>query len=88
MAYESPWVGVTVYANAVAERFSLPSHIEGTRLAPYAEWGAALYREFRLRPVTLSLRLDATNLFDKQYEVVARYPMPGRAFLFTVGVKW
>ena len=50
--------------------------------------GAALYREFRLRPVTLSLRLDATNLFDKQYEVVARYPMPGRAFLFTVGVKW
>lgn len=40
--------------------------------------GAALYREFRLRPVTLSLRLDATNLFDKQYEVVARYPMPGR----------
>ena len=88
VAYESPWVGVAVYANAVAERFSLPSHIEGTRLAPYAEWGAALYREFRLRPVTLSLRLDATNLFDKQYEVVARYPMPGRAFLFTVGVKW
>lgn len=88
VAYESPWVGVAVYANAVAERFSLPSHIEGTRLAPYAEWGGALYREFRLRPVTLSLRLDATNLFDKQYEVVARYPMPGRAFLFTVGVKW
>lgn len=88
LAYENPWVNAVLYVNAMGERYSLPSHVEGTRLAPYAEWGAALYRSFRVGAVDASVRLDVTNLFDRQYEVIARYPMPGRAFALAVEVKW
>lgn len=88
LACETPWLGGTVYVNAAGERFSLPSHAEGTRLKPYAELGAALYHTFALRDFRLDARLDATNLTATDYEVIARYPMPGRAFSLTLKFIW
>ena len=64
------------------------AHAEGTRLKPYAELGAALYHTFALRGFRLDARLDATNLTATDYEVIARYPMPGRAFSLTLKFIW
>ena len=55
------------------------SHATGTQLPAYTEWGVGAYREVKLpRGVRLNLRADVLNLFNKQYEIVRRYPMPGR----------
>ena len=50
------------------------------------ECGVTLYRTFSLGKSRLEVRADLINMFDKQYEVVANYPMPGRSWQLTV--KW
>jgi outer membrane cobalamin receptor len=51
------------------------------------EVGLTLYRDIRLRHCALELRADMTNLLDKQYEIIARYPMPGRAWALSVAIR-
>ena len=40
---------------------------------------AAAYR-FKLNNMNFRLSLEANNMFDQQYDVIANYPMPGRNF--------
>ena len=44
----------------------------------------ASYR-FSLKKADMRLSLEANNLFDQQYDVIANYPMPGRNF--TLGLE-
>ena len=44
----------------------------------------ASYR-FSLKKAEMRLSLEANNLFDQQYDVIANYPMPGRNF--TLGLE-
>ncbi|MDE6504168.1 MAG: TonB-dependent receptor, partial [Muribaculaceae bacterium] len=56
-----------------------------TLLPGYFEAGLTLWRRFALRcGSTIEVRGDIINLFDKQYAVIARYPMPGRSWMFAV----
>jgi outer membrane cobalamin receptor len=80
---------LTLHATFAGERWATNEHLATTRLAGYGELGLTLYREVTLRRHTrLSLRGDGLNLLDKQYALIRRYPMPGRAWRLTVGVKW
>ena len=79
VAWENPWVNLNISLTALSERWSTNEHAAGTLLPAYAEWGVGAYREVKLpRGVRLNLRADVLNLFNKQYEIVRRYPMPGR----------
>ena len=44
------------------------------------EFGFAAYHTFRFHGHELQLRADLINAFDARYEIVARYPMPGRSW--------
>ena len=57
-------------------------------LPGYAEFGLTAYRQWRIWQGTLETRADIKNLFDKQYEIVARYPMPGRSWQFSINYKF
>ncbi len=46
------------------------------------DWLAGYHQTFNDYLVVLSLRLD--NVFNKQYEVMRSYPMPGRTIHFTI----
>lgn len=87
ICWENPWVDTVVHATGVSERYGTNSNLPTTRLKGYMEFGASLMRSFSLRRVGIDLRLDVTNIFDTQYEIVAHYPMPGRAWRFTLGVR-
>ncbi len=50
--------------------------------------GAALIRSFKIKRNTIDLRFDMTNILDTQYEIVGNYPMPGRAWKFTLTYKY
>lgn len=84
LGWENPWVNLSVHSTAVSARFTTNNNLPATRIKGYAEFGATLWRAFRLRNHTLELRADLINMFDKQYEIVARYPMPGRSWQATV----
>lgn len=84
VSYENPWVNVSANITAVSARFASNENLPQTRLAGYADTGAALYRSFRFSKYTVEPRFDILNVFDRRYEVIARYPMPGRSYRVTV----
>lgn len=84
LSWENPWVDVVVHGTGVSERYGTSSNQPNTRIPGYADFGASLMRTLRFGANSIDLRLDITNIFDTQYEIVANYPMPGRAWKFTV----
>ena len=84
VACENPFVNIAVHLTGASERFSTNNHADGTSIGGYVEVGAAVYRTIPTRRHHLELRFDLMNMFNKQYEIIARYPMPGRAWQATI----
>jgi outer membrane cobalamin receptor len=38
--------------------------------------------------IRLNVRTEVSNVFDRDYQVLLGYPMPGRTFRLTVGVDY
>lgn len=88
LAYECRWLGCAIHATAAASRYSSNEHLPDTRMPGYMEEGLTLYRTFTLGKGRLDARADFINAFDKQYEIVRRYPMPGRAYKISLLYSW
>lgn len=81
LAWESPWINAAARLTFSSERWTTEAHVGGTRLPPWQEWGFSLWRTLTLSPRhRLTLRADLVNAFDRRYEIIARYPMPGRSY--------
>ena len=89
LAWQNPWVNVTLSGQGVSHRYASNEHYDETRVAGYWETAITAWRQLQLgRGHLLELRADLRNLFDRQYEIVGHYPMPGRNFLFTINYKF
>lgn len=88
LSWENPWVNVVVHTTGASDRYGTNSNLPITRIKGYMEMGAALIRSFQIKRNTIDLRFDLTNILDTQYEIVGNYPMPGRAWKFTVTYKY
>lgn len=84
LTWQSPWVAVVGSVSYASLRWCNNEHIANTNLPAYAECGFALYRTLQLRHSQLTLRADLVNAFDKRYEVIGRYPMPGRSYRLSI----
>lgn len=84
LSYENPWVNLSVHTTGVGHRFTTNDNNPATRLGAYIDMGCTAYRSFRLAGHEIELRADIMNLLDRQYEVVARYPMPSRSWRCSV----
>lgn len=80
LSWDNPWLLLVLSGTAASSRWATHDHAPTTELPPYAEWGLSLSRAFRLGKHRLDARLDVTNLTNRQYEILRRYPMPGRAW--------
>lgn len=88
VAYENPWVNFVVRLAYCSERWSTNEHLRSTRLPGYVEAGAGVYKQWQLAGLHWEARADLLNAFDKQYEIVRRYPMPGRAYKLSLKVNF
>lgn len=80
IAWQNPWVNVSASINAQSHRWATNEHASGTRIAGFAECDLGAWRSFAWHGHRLTLRASVRNLFDKQYDIVAHYPMPGRSW--------
>lgn len=80
LAWENPWLSAVAHTTYASERWSTNEHLPTTQLPRYAEWGFGLYRTFSLKYLQIEARADLINAFNHRYEIVRRYPMPGRAY--------
>lgn len=88
VSYENPWVNVSLHGTSVSSRWPNNNHYEGTLIAGYTDCGATLWRQFRWNRHQLEARFDLKNVFDKHYEIVANYPMPGRNYQISINYKF
>ncbi len=88
LAWENPWCNFVTHVSYASERWSTNEHTAETRLPAFAEFGCGLYRSFILAGMACEVRADWLNVFDCQYEIVRRYPMPGRAYKLSLKVNF
>jgi len=87
LTWKNPWVNAVAHGSGCSARYATSNNIPSTRIAGYMEIGFTLYRELQLRSCSLELRADLVNAFDRRYEIIARYPMPGRSWSASVTFK-
>lgn len=87
LAWENPWVNISSNALMVSSRWPNNEHYQGTMLPGYTNVGITAYRDLHLWKTDVQLRFDVKNIFDKQYEIVGNYPMPGRSWMTTIKLK-
>lgn len=80
ITWENPWVSVGVHATGCSLRYATKENVPDTKMSGYVDFGFTAYHIFKFMGHELDIRADLMNAFNKQYEVVARYPMPGRSF--------
>lgn len=85
-AWENPWVSLGVHGYGCSLRQATNNHF-GATLPGYFEFGFLAYHTFKFKGHSLELRADLINAFNKQYEIVTRYPMPGRTWQVSVKFK-
>jgi outer membrane cobalamin receptor len=88
LSWENPWVNVSISGHTIGERWSTNEHQTSTHISRYSEVGATIWRRFHIGRPVAEVRFDVKNLFDKQYEIVRNYPMPGRSWQLTINMKF
>ncbi len=70
----------------VSKRFTREANTKW--LKPYHLWNAALGTSLKGCPLDVRFIFSVENLENTRYEVLERYPMPGREFRVKAEVKW
>lgn len=78
LGFETPWINLSYTVMTSGERFSNQYNAPEYRLDGYTEHSASVWRTFKLNRFSISAQVEVLNLFDKEYEIVQNYPMPGR----------
>lgn len=85
VALLTPWVNVSLHGTGMSKRYSGNENMDITRIEPHHEIGVAAWRRFDMPGHTaMELRGDLLNLTNEQYDIVRRYPMPGRSWRLTL----
>ena len=85
---ETPWVDLSYSMLFSCKRYALGQNIAKNRLNGYTDHSVSARRGFRWGKTDISLSAEVLNLANKNYEIVKNFPMPGRSFRITVGVKY
>ncbi|HON19551.1 MAG TPA: TonB-dependent receptor plug domain-containing protein, partial [Salinivirgaceae bacterium] len=68
-------------------RYTMAENLYENMLPHWLTHDLALIWDIPMKWNTLNLRLDITNITNQDYEVIRSFPMPGRAFFFTLKLK-
>ena len=87
VSWQNPWVNMSVTGDGMSERWTTNEHTDGTNMAGFMEFAVSAYKRIRCKACEFTLRGDILNIFDKQYDIGAHYPMPGRSFKVSLAVR-
>ncbi|MDR1951160.1 MAG: TonB-dependent receptor plug domain-containing protein [Bacteroidales bacterium] len=69
------------------ERYRLSVNSPNNRLTPYFDHSILFSKNFSIKKTDLKLAFEILNLTNKNYHIVANYPMPGRQYRLTLKLK-
>lgn len=82
--WENPWVSVGCHGIGCSSRYATANNNPESKLKGYTEVGFTAYHVFHFSNHSLEIRADMINAFNQQYEIVTRYPMPGRNYKINI----
>lgn len=88
LCYENPWINVTLHGTGMSSRSANNEHYEDSNIPGFFDTGITLFRSFKVLKNEITLKGDIKNLFNKQYEIVKAYPMPGISYQFSINYKF
>lgn len=69
------------------KRYSTMDNDPAGMLEDYFLIDLSVSRKMQMKNIHGSLRLSVKNLLDRQYQIIANYPMPGRAYYINLSVQ-
>lgn len=84
LSWLNPWVNLSIHGSGCSARYTTNQNLPQTRIEGYFDTGVSIFRKFCVMNNRMEVRADIMNIFNKQYEIVARYPMPGRSWRLSV----
>ncbi|MCD8283054.1 MAG: TonB-dependent receptor plug domain-containing protein [Prevotella sp.] len=88
LTWLNPFANISTTLLFVSATWATNEHNAGTRIAGYGELGASIYRTIRIKQGEMELKCTAQNILDKNYCIVAHYPMPGRNVNISITYKY
>ena len=74
---------------AAGKRYALQQNVAENELSPYTDHSLSLEKIFDVKGmVELRIKGEMLNMANKHYEIIRNFPMQGRSFRLTFGVKW
>lgn len=85
LSWLNSWVNGVIHFTGCSPRYTTNSNIPETKIDGYCDFGFSVSRTFMLKNKNkFRIQGDLLNVFNRQYEIVARYPMPGRSWKISV----
>ena len=79
VAYSMIWSGV---------RYSNFQNYSENRLPPYSDHSISIYKSFDICYLIVNTGIELQNIFNKNYEVISGFPMPGRSFRVNLSINF
>lgn len=77
---ENPWVNFGYTFIASDKRYMFTQNLDENEVKGYMDHTVSVNKQFKIGANNLSLQASLLNIFDKNYEIIKFYPMPGRSF--------
>jgi len=84
----NPWVDFSYTMVAASNRYSGIVNEKANRVDGYTDHSISLYREFKIRNNKLYIQGNLLNIWNNNYDIIAYYPMPGRSFKISGGIRF
>ena len=84
ISWENPWANLAATTSGQSKRWTTVDHAAGTRIDSFSVSDLSVWQTFQSK---YTLRFTLQNLFDRQYDIVAHYPMPGRSWKAQFSIK-
>ncbi len=84
----SPWLNAGYSVLWSGTRYSGYQNYAENRMRPYSDHSISFSRSFIFSHTSTRAELQLLNVFNKNYEVVSGFPMPGRSFRVNVFINY
>lgn len=85
---ENPFLNISYSIVLSGKTYSLPQNIDSNKISPYLDQTISVNKSFNIGMVSMRAQADISNLANKIYYIMDGYPMPGRAYRFTLRMNF
>ncbi|MDR1883507.1 MAG: TonB-dependent receptor [Prevotella sp.] len=86
--FKNPWLNFSYSLLVTGERYFWHRNIPTYGMKSYSEHSISINRQIHRNEYHILLQAGIANIWNKQYEVMKYYPMPGRSFNVSASFKF